>query len=262
MMNELDEIIKRSSGNDIPCQTAAIRQLGIVFDIDGTLIAEGKRISSIILRPGAVDFITGVGVEVTQPLCGLRGMKLGPAPSQEKCVNRAIHHQQSSSADEEHECNGITCRRTFEFVWGGNKMRRSNKMIVDPNDTGCQWCKHYRHACTRCSCTYGGPYYCSCRYTKDLRKVWSDNHEGTADFTRERTLIVENTPQKCIHNYGNAIYVPTYHGHSREEDEYDDIFKQMKSLIVELEQVDNVRYFQKCAHRHRKHACFEQTWWR
>jgi len=29
-------------------------------------------------------------------------------------------------------------------------------------------------------------------------------------WTKERTVLVENTPQQCVHNYGNAVYVPTY----------------------------------------------------
>ena len=39
------------------------------------------------------------------------------------------------------------------------------------------------------------------------------------------------------------------------------MFARLKRLILELEQVDNVRTVQKCSDKQGPHACFEQDWW-
>lgn len=75
----------------------------------------------------------------------------------------------------------------------------------------------------------------------------------------ERCLIVENTPQQCIYNYSNAIYVPTYQGYETESDK-EPIFGRLKNSILELEQADNVRHVRKCTHPTGPHACFYQSW--
>lgn len=43
-------------------------------------------------------------------------------------------------------------------------------------------------------------------YVKDLKKV------KRLGFELERVLIVEDTPQKVERNYGNAVYVSSFHG--------------------------------------------------
>lgn len=47
-------------------------------------------------------------------------------------------------------------------------------------------------------------------YIKPLLKVWRGKKRAAAGFTRDRTIIVEDTPSNCKSNYGNAIYVPTF----------------------------------------------------
>ena len=103
---------------------------------------------------------------------------------------------------------------------------------------------------------------CGCRWVKELPKVWKDPSPETSRFLKERTLIVENTPQKCIRNYGNAILVPTYNGQMTAY--HAQLTENFKLLVSQLEQVDNVREMKKCVavgHRIGPHPCFEQDWW-
>ena len=137
----------------------------------------------------------------------------------------------------------------------------------------CKWCEVYASTCHQCDCAWdvGG---CPCRYIKDLRKVYGyqnlerrTNHtsadedkDETRRFTRERTLIIEDTPQNCRYNYGNAIYVPTYRGGGRYL-ETDEVFERLRPYIEqELETCQDVRFVQKCHHGRRYHACYQQTW--
>jgi len=125
-----------------------------------------------------------------------------------------------------------------------------------------------------------GLYGCPCRYTKDLSKLWRNKNAETANFDdKTNTIIVENTPQQCIRNYGNAVYVPTYSGDEEDEDTAGDgdeigslgdfaVFEQMKRLIEALEVSHDVRHVSKCNHarsydekgRLIPHACFQQSW--
>ena len=145
------------------------------------------------------------------------------------------------------------------------RSKRASFQDTDDCDdaASCTWCKPYRRVCTRCACFTAGAPYCPCRYTKDLTKIWK-RQENLASFTRERTLIVENTPQQCIGNYGNAIYVPTYTGQdddSQQEEEDFDFRRRFQKLALELEAAENVRHVVKCRHRKGPHACYEQSWW-
>jgi len=172
--------------------------LSIIFDIDGTLIAEGRRIKTIILRPGAIDFIqwaTEQGHEVALWTAGHSGW--ANAVARKLC--QTLHGKNT------HNCLGRKCSKTFGFVWGEEKLSRRARPRKQCRDlNGCLWCEFYASQCSRCTCVEGAIPYCPCRYVKDLRTVGSERNIKSA-----RTLIVENTPQ-CIRNYGNAIYVPTY----------------------------------------------------
>jgi RNA polymerase II subunit A small phosphatase-like protein len=71
-----------------------------------------------------------------------------------------------------------------------------------------------------------------CTYSADTRRVQEEGYLDPGShynyvkklhklkrkgYRLERILIVDDTPAKCIHNYGNAIYVKEYEG--REPDE-------------------------------------------
>jgi len=45
---------------------------------------------------------------------------------------------------------------------------------------------------------------------KRLRKVWNASSRRAAGFRKETTMIVEDSPENCVANYGNALYISTY----------------------------------------------------
>jgi len=228
------------------------RSLGIIFDLDGTLVAEGKNVYGIVERPGAVEFMRW---------CFERGhaMAVWTAAHSGWAHRVACHFCQAVQQDD-HCCAGVACTRTFDFVWDGTKQRRQRGVAQKyRDDDDCRWCMFYKRMCERCSCYAGATMFCPCRYTKDLSEVWESETEETDRFIKERTLIVENTPQQCIYNYGNAIYVPTYKNRYVEDK---DLFERFKLFVVEqLEEAENVRRVPKCSHPPGPHACFEQAWW-
>mmetsp|Transcript_4392 Transcript_4392/g.5041 ORF Transcript_4392/g.5041 Transcript_4392/m.5041 type:complete len:276 (+) Transcript_4392:55-882(+) len=240
--------------------------LGIIFDIDGTLIAEGKEIHRIIIRPGTIEFLQ---------LLHQRGHALalwtkahrqwGEAVAKKIC--EAVHQESN------HKCCGTGsnfCRHTFDFVWcGEEKLKRrqqpSHRWLYHSNKDvtldglECRWCEAYSRTCQQCSCHYN--YRCPCSDVKDLRKVWYSHEDETKRFTKERTLLVENTPQNCIFNYGNAIYFPTFRGCQSSKASSSSIYDAFGKFIIEkLEPSADVRKVKKCSHGSSYHACYEQSW--
>jgi len=71
-------------------------------------------------------------------------------------------------------------------------------------------------------------------YVKDLRKV------ARHGYDLHRVLIVDDTPQKCERNYGNAVYVPEYLGDSN-----DVILQSLATYLVTLAKAPNVRIIEK-----------------
>lgn len=71
-------------------------------------------------------------------------------------------------------------------------------------------------------------------YAKKLHKL---KRRG---YRLERVLIVDDTPRKCIHNYGNAIYVAEYEG--REDD---DELLHLRTYLETLRDAVNVRTLEK-----------------
>lgn len=71
-------------------------------------------------------------------------------------------------------------------------------------------------------------------YVKDLRKV--ERH----GYDLQRVLIVDDTPQKCERNYGNAVYVPEFFG-----DPNDTILQPLAAYLVTLANATNVRIIEK-----------------
>lgn len=72
-------------------------------------------------------------------------------------------------------------------------------------------------------------------YVKRLDKL-----RGRFPFPKEKILIVDDTPKKCIHNYGNAIYPQEFTG-----DKNDDELKRLSAYLKTLKDVDNVRTIEK-----------------
>lgn len=78
-------------------------------------------------------------------------------------------------------------------------------------------------------------------YAKKLHKL---KRRG---YRLERVLIVDDTPRKCIHNYGNAIYVSGYEGQVD-----DDELLHLGRYLSTLKDADNVRTLEKRGWRTRQ----------
>lgn len=71
-------------------------------------------------------------------------------------------------------------------------------------------------------------------FVKDLKKV------KRLGFDLNRTLMIDDTPQKLERNFGNAIYIPPFYG-----DPSDNELKSLGSFLVTLAGVANVRTIEK-----------------
>ncbi len=72
-----------------------------------------------------------------------------------------------------------------------------------------------------------------------LKKV---KKKGIASL--ERMVIIDDTPKKCIQNYGNAIYPDIFDG-----DKYDDELPDLFKYLLSLKYVENVRTVEKRNYR-------------
>lgn len=226
-------------------------RLGIIFDLDGTLVAESSEPSDqeTFLRPAVLDFLRW---------CQERHHVLAVWTAAHRSWAHYVTWKICSSLDPQHECQGLECRKLFSFVWTADHMVTRARIPTSAHGevSVCCWCESYRHQCQRCACHEGSIFACPCRDTKDLNKVWRKFKKESV-FTRERTIIIENTPQQCVRNYGNAVYVPSYDGNADNAI----IFERMKGLVIQLEQARDVRTVSRCSHGSGPHACFQQSWW-
>ncbi|MCA9087243.1 MAG: HAD family hydrolase [Planctomycetaceae bacterium] len=85
----------------------------------------------------------------------------------------------------------------------------------------------------RCVQRYDGEFQAT-YYVKDLRKV---ERQG---YDLQRILIVDDTPQKCERNYGNAVYVPEFFG-----DQTDTVLQRLGAYLVTLAHLPDVRTIEK-----------------
>lgn len=102
------------------------------------------------------------------------------------------------------------------FVWGRSRCTYTRNYQID--DYG-----YYQ--------VDNGSHY---HYTKRLQKL------KRKDFDLKRMLIVDDTPHKCRHNYGNAIYPKAYEGAIVDEE-----LLHLASYLLSLEKLDNVRRVEK-----------------
>ena len=86
---------------------------------------------------------------------------------------------------------------------------------------------------------YNYDYASSYEYAKRLKKV---RRRG---FSLQRVLIVDDTPAKVLHNYGNAIYVKPFYG-----DPNDTELPRLGAYLASLKDVENVRTIEKRNWRH------------
>lgn len=83
-------------------------------------------------------------------------------------------------------------------------------------------------------------------FVKDLKKV------KRLGFDLKRILIVDDTPQKAERNYGNAIYVPPFHG-----DLDDKELSRLGQFLKTLAGIPDVRTIEKRGWRSRSGSSFE-----
>ncbi|MGI4870265.1 MAG: NIF family HAD-type phosphatase [Janthinobacterium lividum] len=86
---------------------------------------------------------------------------------------------------------------------------------------------------------YNLDYSSSYEYAKRLKKV------RRGGFTLQKMLIVDDTPAKVLHNYGNAIYIKPFYG-----DPADTELDKLGNYLLELKDVENVRTIEKRNWRH------------
>ncbi|CAB9511360.1 expressed unknown protein [Seminavis robusta] len=232
-------------------QISREQRLGLVFDIDGTLILETENTAEeIVLRPGSMEFLQW---------CQQRGhaLALWTAASDfhlDRCVKTICP---LVAPHDDKPCQGAKCNKTFEFAWCHSKLKQQEQTKLTFDVSQLQY-----------------TYACPCRYTKDLKKVWkaarcAKGKQHRMFGRKERTLMIENTPQQCIDNFGNAIYVPTYDDPaSASFTAEQEMWERLKKFLVqELEQAPDIREVRKCRRLHgftesgRPHACFQQDWW-
>jgi RNA polymerase II subunit A small phosphatase-like protein len=86
----------------------------------------------------------------------------------------------------------------------------------------------------RCTPKYFPEHDNSLIYTKPLKKA------KKYGFSLNRMLILDNTPQKVMQNYGNAIYPKSYRGEGEDND-----LNLLANYLISLKDAENVRKIEK-----------------
>ena len=71
-------------------------------------------------------------------------------------------------------------------------------------------------------------------HTKPLRKVWRRRSMRKLGWSPKNTLILEDTPQNCVSNYGNALYIRTF--------DVTDIGRSDSALLILQAFLDRLRH--------------------
>jgi RNA polymerase II subunit A small phosphatase-like protein len=103
----------------------------------------------------------------------------------------------------------------LQFIWGRSRTTLSRAMTAD-------------------GATFHSPLE-DRHYLKPLAKI---SRRGR--WRLEQMLIVDDTPEKCARNYGNAIYIRPFEG-----DERDDELKRLIAYLPSLKDCPNVRKVEK-----------------
>ena len=155
------------------------KRIAVVLDIDGTLI-DSDSFLTVSRRPHVDAFLD---------FCFAQ------------CAAVAIWTNASSSwaqsvVDILRDRDGRV--RPWAFVWSGSKSTpvwKSRGSLYDGGwwlGDGC----HDLHA--------------NAPGAKRLGKVFKGRQRAAQGFVPSRTIIIEDTPSNCRHNFGNAVYVPSY----------------------------------------------------
>lgn len=241
-------------------------RLGLVFDIDGTLIAQPPPNGEIIVRPGTIEFLADC-------LAAGHGLALWTAGNDVwaarvaavLCTRVQAHRQKQRRKDKQrvlpHVCNDpYNCQETFSFVWDCRQLEQQEAAYKGPEAISpcsqCMFCGPYAQECTYCPCVVGDDEEeCRCRSIKPLRKVWECPPD--ARFAVDGVLMIENSPEKCIFNMDNAIFVPTF----RPGSPHESIWKKLAKFLQTIPEGTSVRDIVKCNHGNAPHACRKQAWW-
>ena len=240
-------------------------RLGLVFDIDGTLIAQPAPNGEIVFRHGTIEFLADC-------LAAGHGLALWTAGNKTwaarvaavLCTRVQAHRQKQRRQDKQtvpHVCNDpYNCQETFSFVWDCRQLEHQEAANKGPKAISprsqCMFCGPYAQECTYCPCVVGGnKEECRCRSIKPLRKVWECPPD--ARFAVDSVLMIENTPEECIINMDNSIFVPTY----RPGSPHESIWKKLAKFLQTIPEGTSVRDIVKCNHGNEPHACRMQAWW-
>lgn len=81
-------------------------------------------------------------------------------------------------------------------------------------------------------------------YSKPLKKIWQSKKLREMGFTRQTTLIIEDTPENCIDNYGNAVYISPY-DITNPRSRFDSSLLKIQHLFSQILDTADIRAFEK-----------------
>lgn len=125
---------------------------------------------------------------------------------------------ESTDLESEDECE-IEEPNTFSFVYS---FERCKPIIIKDRKTD----KSYQY------------------YSKPLKKIWKCKTLRSMGFTRQTTLILEDTPENCVDNYGNAIYISSY-DITTTKSRFDTSLLKIQGLFENILPSNDLRIFEK-----------------
>ena len=75
---------------------------------------------------------------------------------------------------------------------------------------------------------------------KDLQKIWHAKSASGQYYSRDNTLILDDTPSTYTRNYGNAIPIEFYTGSKTDAE-----LERVQKILQSLQNVSSVRYIEK-----------------
>jgi hypothetical protein len=83
---------------------------------------------------------------------------------------------------------------------------------------------------------------CEAIWLKPLNKIWKTKWAQKKGFTKHNTVIIEDSPENCYKNYGNAIYVPEYNHILNKQDE---TLLKLQQYLTQLSMEKSVIHIEK-----------------